>query len=98
MKRLVPGLYDRLQLAPLSASVCEAGGFLGLVAPAGTPREILDKLTAEINRITALPETKERLDAAGMERFALTRPQFVERLRADYEKFGRIIKTADVKL
>ena len=70
----------------------------GVLAPAGTPKDIVAKLNGEINRIMALPDTKERLDAAGMERHSATAEQFDAMMRNDMEKFGRIIKTANVKL
>ena len=70
----------------------------GVLAPAGTPKDIVAKLATEINRATALPEMKERLDAAGMERLMVPTERFESVMRQDMEKFGRIIKTANVKL
>jgi tripartite-type tricarboxylate transporter receptor subunit TctC len=70
----------------------------GVLAPAGTPKDVVAKLATEINRITALPEMKERLDAAGMERLMVPTERYEAVMRQDMEKFGRIIKTANVKL
>jgi len=105
LKPLAVSSPTRMALLPNVPTFQEAGvpGYqvrvwYGVLAPAGTPREVLDRVGAEINRIVALPETKERLDAAGMERFTLTRQQFADTLRADHEKFGQIIRTAGVKL
>ena len=69
-----------------------------MLAPAGTPKEAVAKLNAEVNRIMALPEVKERLDAAGMERFTMPVDQFDRQMKTDMDKFGRIIKAANVKL
>jgi tripartite-type tricarboxylate transporter receptor subunit TctC len=69
-----------------------------LLAPAGTPKEVVAKLNAEVNRIMGLPETKEKLDAAGMERFTTNNEQFAIQMKNDMEKFGLIIKAPKVKL
>lgn len=96
---------QRMALLPDVPTVAESGvpGYeisiwYGLLAPAGTPREVVARLNSEINRITALPETKGRFDAGGMQRHVATADRFEQMMRSDMEKFGRIIKTAGVKL
>jgi tripartite-type tricarboxylate transporter receptor subunit TctC len=96
---------SRMALLPQVPTIAEGGlpGYevriwYGLLAPAGTPKDVLAKLGAEVNRIVALPEMKERLDAAGMERLTVSADLFAKQMKADMDKFGRIIKEANVKL
>jgi len=96
---------NRLANFPEIPTFAEAGlpGFeiriwFGVFAPAGTPADVVTKLSNELNRISALPDIKARLDAVGMERYALNAAQFQAQLRVDMEKYGRIIKEANVKL
>lgn len=70
----------------------------GLLAPAGTPRPVVARLSAEIARIMQLPDVKEVLDAAAMERLTMTTEQFGAQMQSDVEKFRRIITTANIKL
>lgn len=105
LKPLAVTSPQRMAILPEVPTVAESGlpGYeiriwYGLLAPAGTPRDVVAKLNAEINRITALPETTARFEAAGMERHVATADRFEQMMKADMEKFGRIIKTANVKL
>lgn len=70
----------------------------GLLAPAGTPKPVLAKLSTELQRIMTLPDVKETLEAAAMESFVLGPEQFGAQMAADVEKFRRIISTANIKL
>ena len=76
----------------------EIGIWYGVLAPAGTPRDVVARLNAEINKITELAETRARFDASGMERYVATAERFDQMMKSDMDKFGRIIKTANVKL
>lgn len=69
-----------------------------VLAPAGTPKEVVSKLTKEIDRIMDLPEVQEKLDAGAMTRLSLSPAQFTTLMKSDADKFGRIIKAANVKL
>ena len=94
----LPTLPDVPTFAEAGLPGYEIRIWYGVLAPAGTPREVQARLATEINRIMLLPEVKERLDAAGMDRYSLTAEQFASVLRSDMDKFGRIIKAANVKL
>ncbi|NBX15443.1 MAG: hypothetical protein EBR17_09985 [Betaproteobacteria bacterium] len=105
LKALAVSSPSRMGVLPQVPTIAEAGlpGYemriwYALFAPAGTPKEVVAKLNAEVNRIMGLPETKEKLDAAGMERFTMNNEQFAIQMKNDMEKFGRIIKAAKVKL
>lgn len=68
------------------------GSFQGLLAPAGTPKAVVDKLFAEVQRITALPEIKERLNTLGAEPSAMTPEQFGSWLKNEIPAMAKIVK------
>jgi len=70
----------------------------GLLAPAATPRGIVERLASEIARILAIPDIREKLVSQGMEPFVSTPDQFAALIKADLAKYIRIIKTANIKL
>ena len=69
-----------------------SGSFQGLLAPAGTPKAVVDKLFAEVQRITALPEIKERLITLGAEPSAMTPDQFGSWLKAEIPAMAKIVR------
>jgi tripartite-type tricarboxylate transporter receptor subunit TctC len=69
-----------------------------MLAPAGTPKDVVSRIGSEVNRIMGTAEVKEKLDAAGMERYSVPADKFEAVMKQDMEKFGHIIKTANVKL
>ncbi len=68
------------------------GSFQGLLAPAGTPKAVIDKLHAEIQRIAATPDIKERLTTLGAEPSAMTPDQFAQWMRAEIPAMAKIVK------
>jgi tripartite-type tricarboxylate transporter receptor subunit TctC len=68
------------------------GSFQGFLAPAGTPKAVVDKLYAEVQRITALPEIKERLNTLGAEPSAMTPEQFGGWLKSEIPAMAKIVK------
>ncbi len=74
------------------------GGFYGIVAPAGTPKEIVDKLSAQIARILTLPDFKEKLAAQGVAPFTSTPEQFALLLKESFAANAKIIKAANIKI
>jgi tripartite-type tricarboxylate transporter receptor subunit TctC len=76
----------------------EATIWLGLMAPAGTPTPIVDKLNAEINRILRRPEVKEAWAKQGAEPLIMTPGEFDKYLRRDIEKWAKVIETAGIKV
>jgi len=68
------------------------GSFQGLLAPAGTPKPIVDKLNAEIQRIAAIPEIKERLVTLGAEPSNMTPEQFAQWVRTEIPAMAKIVK------
>ena len=76
-----------------------AGSWYGLAAPAGTPRDIVDKLSADTQRIFSDPEFRDKFLAPAMT-FSIASPldQFAARIRADFAKWGKVIKDAGLKV
>jgi tripartite-type tricarboxylate transporter receptor subunit TctC len=70
----------------------------GLVAPAGTPSDIIAKLNQEILRIYALPDAKERIAAAGLDPVTSTPAEFTAFIRSESERWGKAIKEAGIRL
>ncbi|HUL91517.1 MAG TPA: tripartite tricarboxylate transporter substrate binding protein [Burkholderiales bacterium] len=76
----------------------EMFGWIGLMAPAGTPGAITDRISAETQKIMQDPEIRKRFLAAGMEPAGNTPAQFHDFLIKQNERYGSIVKQAHVKL
>ena len=68
------------------------GSFQGLLAPAGTPKAVIDKLHAEVQRITAMPEVRERLTTLGAEPSGMSPAEFSNWLKAEIPAMAKIVK------
>lgn len=69
----------------------------GVGAPAGTPKALIARLSAEIGRLITLPETKEKLDSQGFDPFYNDPEQTTAMLRAELVKFEKLIKEANIR-
>jgi tripartite-type tricarboxylate transporter receptor subunit TctC len=69
----------------------------GFLAPAGTPREIVNRLAGEFMKIVAMPDTKERLQHAGVEPVSGTPEQLSEFLKSEIARWAKVIKEANIK-
>ncbi|MSQ71720.1 MAG: tripartite tricarboxylate transporter substrate binding protein [Betaproteobacteria bacterium] len=69
----------------------------GLVAPAGTPPDIINKLSVELMKVTALPEYRERLATIGMEPLTNTPSQFAAYIRSETAKWAEVVRNSGVK-
>jgi tripartite-type tricarboxylate transporter receptor subunit TctC len=77
----------------------EAASWYGLAAPAGTPRAIVETLSAQTQRIFAAPEFRDRFLAPNMIfSIASTPDAFAARIRADDAKWGKVIRDANIKV
>ena len=74
------------------------GTWFGVYAPMGTPRAITDKLNAEILSILDVPAVKERLSGLGVEIWAKGPAELAAITKADFEKWGPVVKKAGIKL
>jgi tripartite-type tricarboxylate transporter receptor subunit TctC len=90
--------------APQVPTSAEAGmpqlvavNWYALLAPAGTPRAIIDRLNAESVKVMATAETRASLAAMGGEPAGSTPEQTAEFLRAEYARWGKVIREANIK-
>ena len=74
----------------------DSQGWFSLLAPAGTPQPVLERLNAEVNRIIATPEFKERLLKVGADPVGGSIADFRERLRSETERWGKVIAFAKI--
>ena len=70
----------------------------GLFVTAGTPKAVVDRLYAETMKALQQPDVQKRLIGLGGEPGTLTQDQFGAMVRADYDRFGKLIKDANVKM
>jgi tripartite-type tricarboxylate transporter receptor subunit TctC len=76
----------------------EAVIWLGIMAPKGTPQPIVDKLNAEINKVLARPDVKEAWAKQGVEPMSMSPAEFDTYLRADIEKWAKVVKDTGMKV
>jgi len=69
----------------------------GVLAPAGTPRPIIDRLNTELHKALASPDVKERLANAGVEPLVNTPEQFGEFIKSEIARYAKVVKTAGIK-
>ena len=94
------GRYDALPDVPPIADTVpgyEASGWQGIGAPADTPKEILDKLHAEINAALADPMFKARLSDLGAPAFSSSHTEFKALIAADTAKWAQVVQFANIK-
>ena len=70
----------------------------GMMAPAGTPKPIVDKLSAEIGRILQIAEVRERLASSGMEPFFTGPEKMAAQMRADHAESAKVIKISNIRI
>jgi len=95
----------RSALAPDLPTMAESGfpGFeavpwFGLLAPAGTPREVIDKIHDETVKVMALPEVRKKFDELGLESVGNTPAEFAAVIKKETPEWAKVIKDADIKL
>jgi tripartite-type tricarboxylate transporter receptor subunit TctC len=75
----------------------EAGGFLGLVAPAGTPPAVIQALNAAAQKSLAVPEVRDRLLGLASPPVGGTPEQFASHIKREIDKWARVIRAANIK-
>jgi tripartite-type tricarboxylate transporter receptor subunit TctC len=104
LKVLAISSAKRFSSAPDIPTVAEAafpgfetGSWQGIVAPAGTPPEVVRKLHADVMKILSTPEMKERLDKAGAEVRAMSPQQFGGFIRDEKARWAKVAKESGEK-
>lgn len=75
----------------------EVNSWYGLMAPAGTPREIADRLNMETVKVLAMPDVIQSLRGAGLDIEGTTRDQFAARIRNDLARWGSFIRETGIR-
>ena len=91
-------LPDMPTVAEAGVPGYEATIWLGVMAPAGTPKPIIDRLNAEITKVTGRAEVKEAWGKQGATALSMTPEQFDRYLRDDIAKWAKVIAQAGIKL
>ena len=93
-----PQLPEVPTVRELGLGAMESVGFQGLVGPAGMPKEVVDKLAAELAKVLAQPEVKAKFSAAGAEVHSLGTTEFAAFVKTENEKWARLIKERKLQL
>lgn len=104
VKGLVISSRERSPLLPNVPTAAEAGlpdfvvdSWFGVVVPAATPKEIVERLNAEIVRIGNLPEVRERLAAQGATVTTTTPEAFTQTIRSDYDRWRKVVDSSGIR-
>jgi len=92
-----PSLPEVPTIAAAGYPGLDGDGWVGALAPAGTPKDIVALLNKQINAIIALPESKEKFASLGLDPVGGTPDDFARELRAEGEKWAKVIKAAGIK-
>jgi len=75
----------------------ESDTLTGIVAPAGTPNEIIERWHRDVVQMVAMPDVKERLESLGFVPVANTPQEFDQRLKTEMEKWGKVVRDANIR-
>ena len=75
----------------------ELSVWYGAFAPPGTPKEIVARLNAEINKVLNMPDIKSRMSAIGVEVATTTPEQFTTLLKKDEQRYGKLIRDFGIR-
>ncbi|MBX9651809.1 MAG: tripartite tricarboxylate transporter substrate binding protein [Xanthobacteraceae bacterium] len=95
---------ERSPLLPNVPTAAEAGlpdfivdSWFGLVVPAATPKDIVQRLNTELVRIGNLPDVRERFSAQGLNVTTSTPDAFTQTIHADYARWGKVVQASGIK-
>ncbi|MGJ7543264.1 Bug family tripartite tricarboxylate transporter substrate binding protein [Variovorax sp. LT1R16] len=93
-----PQLPDVPTVAELGLAGMESVGFQGLVGPAGMPKDVVDRLSAELAKVLAQPDIQAKFAVAGAEVHSLGPTAFSAFVKADNEKWAKLIRERKLQL
>ena len=91
----LPEVPTIAEAAPLPGF--EAVSWYALMAPAGTPREVTEKIHLDTAKVLQLPEVRERLAKMGAEPSGESPAQLAARIKEEYERWGEVVRKANIK-
>jgi tripartite-type tricarboxylate transporter receptor subunit TctC len=89
---------SQIPLAPRAPSIHDTTVWFGLMAPAGTPQPIIDKLYSETARVLAQNDVRKHLQDRGMEIVANTPPEFAAIIKSEIPQWAKLIKDAGISV
>jgi tripartite-type tricarboxylate transporter receptor subunit TctC len=92
------GIPDVPTFAEQGVKDQDADTLTGIVAPAGTPREIVELLSREIAKSVAKPDVREQLAKLGFKPVANTPDEFAARIKLEIAKWGKVVRDANLKI
>ena len=92
-----PALPDVPTIAETGLSGFQVDGWYALMAPAKTPKAIIDRLYRDIAAVLKLPDMVTRIEAVGLEPAGISPQEFDSYIRAELKKWGKLIKEAGIK-
>ncbi len=95
-RQRIASLPDVPTMAEAAFPGAEVGSWVGLVAPAGTPTDVVDRLNREITAIIADPAFHKRMAAIGLDVIGTTPAGYATIIRDDYEKWGKVVAAAGI--
>jgi len=105
LRPLGVGSAKRAKALPGVPTISESGvpgyemsPWIAMFAPAGTPKAIIDKLNAEVNKVLSMPDIEQKLDSQGLGPWTSTPDEMNARLKADYDKYGKLIKLTGARV
>jgi tripartite-type tricarboxylate transporter receptor subunit TctC len=93
-----PELPDVPTIAEAGVPGYEATSWFGLLAPAKTPKEIVNKIDAALIKVLANPDVKKRLSEQGAEPYAETPEQFAAFIKTETAKWGKVVQESGASL
>jgi tripartite-type tricarboxylate transporter receptor subunit TctC len=94
----VPAYADTPTVAESGYRDFQVNSWVGLLAPAGTPRPVVDRLQAEVRKIVTDPAFDQRLREQGLTGIASTPEQFASALRTEQDKWTRLVRERNLSL
>jgi len=96
-KNRSPALPDLPTIGEAGYPELDGDAWIGALVPAGTPKDIITLLQREIVTILALPDTRERLLALGLDPVGSTPEEFTTQMKLEMEKWAKVIEAARIK-
>ncbi len=105
LKALAVTGEKRLAALPQLSTYAEAGlpdydpkNWLGIAAPAGTPKDIVARISAEVGKVLAMPSIMDTLSSYGQEPYFGTADQLAAQMKSDHAEYARVIRVANIRL
>jgi tripartite-type tricarboxylate transporter receptor subunit TctC len=91
-------LPDTPTVAESGYPAMDVATWYGIFAPAGTPKDVVDKLHTAVNKLLASPDVVKAIHEQGAEPQAMTEQQFADLVKSDYRKWEGIVKASGAKI